>query len=99
MLCGIRSPIEPSKVYLTGSLNESDELEVKIAFGPISSAGGGPACDRGVITSNFGTLAPLTTRVAATRTVTTRLAHVVTTATGKFIGTATVIVIPVEGNQ
>ena len=99
ILCGIKSPIEPSKADLTGSLNESDELEVKIAFGPISSAGGGNCSAGGVVTSNFGTFAPLTTRGAATRTVTTRLAHVVTAMGGSFTGTATVIVIPVEGTQ
>lgn len=99
ILCGIKSPIAPSKADLTGTINESDQLVVKITFQPTSSSGGGNCGAAGVSTSNFLTPAPLTIRVATTGAVSTRQAQVVTAKNGSFTGTANVYVIPVDGTK
>lgn len=99
ILCNIKSPIPPSQADLTGTLNASNQLVVNIALRPISSRGGGNCSAGGVVTANFGTFAPLTNKVPATRAVTTRKVQVVNTLEGKYRGTATITIIPVEDNR
>ena len=95
ILCGIKSPIAPSKADLTGTINESGQLVVKITFGPASSVGGGSCDAGGVSTSNSVTPVTLTITVAAKGQV-LRKSHVVKAENGSFPGSATITVIPVE---
>lgn len=92
-ICGIVSPIAPSKADLTGTTNASGQLVVQITFGPASSSGGGPCDGISVTTSNFLTPDPLTITVAASGG-TFRKVQLVTAKNGSFPGSATITVIP-----
>ncbi|HEX7540992.1 MAG TPA: hypothetical protein VF352_02580 [Anaerolineales bacterium] len=93
-LCGIVSPIAPSTADLTGTINASGQLVVKITFGPMSSSGGGNCGGAGVTTTNSGNLDPLTVTVAGSRGEVFNKVLSSNWKNGSFPGSAVITVIP-----
>jgi len=91
--CGAaENPISPSKADLTGEIDESNQLVVKITFQP-KEFSGFATCGRTISTSNVGALDPLTVTVAMTGGTSTQ-PHAVTAKNGSFLGSATIVVTP-----
>lgn len=96
-LCGITSPISPSKADLNGSIDQHGKLVVGVTFGPISSVGGGNCSTASVETSNAGTPDPLKFTIPADATAKVfNKVEPITAKNGKFTGSATIIVTPLQ---
>jgi hypothetical protein len=89
--CGAAEyPISPSKAELSGDLDGSNQLVMKITFQPKEFAGFA-TCGRSISTSNVGAPDPLIITVAATGGSSTQ-PHAVTAKNGSFVGSATTVV-------
>jgi hypothetical protein len=82
--------ISPSKADLSGDLDGSNQLVMKITFQPKEFAGFA-TCGRSISTSNIGAPEPLMITVAATGGSSTQ-PHAVTAKNGSFVGSATTVV-------
>jgi hypothetical protein len=92
--CGAEEArVPPSTADLTGEINASHQLVVRITFQPRDFSGWARCGPSGVSTGNLGTPDPLTIRVATTGGRSTQ-AQAVTAKNGSFRGSATIIVTP-----
>lgn len=82
--------ISPSKADLSGDLDGSNQLVMKITFQPKEFAGFA-TCGQSISTSNVGAPEPLMITVAATGGSSTQ-PHAVTAKNGSFVGSATTVV-------
>jgi len=83
----------PSRADLTGVINESDQLVVKITFQPKDFSGWATCGPAGISTGNVATPDPLTIRVATAGGRSTQ-AQAATAKNGSFRGSATIVVTP-----
>jgi hypothetical protein len=81
-----------SKAELTGEIDESDQLVIKITFAP-KDFSGFATCWRTTVTENLATPDPLTISVATTGGSATQ-GHAVTAKNGSFSGSASIVVTP-----
>jgi hypothetical protein len=90
--CGAaENSVAPSRADLTGEIDESNQLVVKITFQPRDFSGFA-TCGPSISTANVATPDPLTISVAATGGTSTQT-HAVTAKNGSFVGSATIVVI------
>ena len=90
--CGAaESSVAPSRADLTGEIDESNQLVVKITFQPRDFSGFATCGGQTISTANLATPDPLTISVAATGGTSTQT-HAVTAKNGSFVGSATIVV-------
>ena len=88
----------PSRADLTGEINESDQLVVKMTFQPKDFSGWATCGPAGISTGNLATPDPLTIRVATAGGRSTQ-AQAVTAKNGSFRGSATIVVTPEQASR